>query len=76
MGSADTARDIHGFAIKLKTDQGNLDWVLLDTPTFFIRDPGKYPDLVHATKKNPQTNLKDPDMFWVFLCLLNRNSYY
>jgi catalase len=76
LGSADTARDIHGFAIKLKTDQGNLDWVLLDTPIFFIRDPGKYPDLVHATKKHPQTNLKDPDMFWVILYLLNRNSDY
>jgi catalase len=66
LGSADTARDAHGFAIKLKTPVGNWDLVLLSTPTFFIRDPGKYPDLVHATKRNPQTNLKDPDMFWDF----------
>ncbi|PPQ73471.1 hypothetical protein CVT26_010170, partial [Gymnopilus dilepis] len=65
-GSADTARDPHGFAIKLKTEQGNLDWVCLNTPTFFIRDPAKYPDLTHATKRNPQTNLKDHDMFWDF----------
>ncbi|KAJ7626526.1 catalase [Mycena polygramma] len=65
-GSADTARDVHGFSIKLKTDQGILDWVLLNTPTFFIRDPAKYPDLVHATKRNPRTNLKDPDMYWDF----------
>jgi len=43
-----------------------LDWVFLNTPTFFIRDPGKYPDLVHATKRNPRSNLKDPDMFWDF----------
>ncbi|KIK57498.1 hypothetical protein GYMLUDRAFT_246844 [Collybiopsis luxurians FD-317 M1] len=66
MGSADTARDLRGFSIKLKTEQGNLDWVLLNTPIFFIRDPGKYPDLTHATKRNPQTNLKDHDMFWDF----------
>ncbi|KAJ7802092.1 catalase [Mycena olivaceomarginata] len=65
-GSADTARDVHGFAIKLKTDQGILDWVCLNTPTFFIRDPAKYPDLVHATKRNPRTNLKDHDMYWDF----------
>ena len=64
LGSADTARDVHGFAIKLKTEQGILDWVFLNTPTFFIRDPGKYADLVHATKRNPQTNLKDHDTFW------------
>ncbi|KAF8624970.1 hypothetical protein AX15_005609 [Amanita polypyramis BW_CC] len=64
LGSADTARDTHGFAVKLKTVQGIWDWVFLNTPTFFIRDPAKYPDLVHATKRNPQTNLKDPDMFW------------
>ncbi|KAH9953690.1 catalase [Russula dissimulans] len=66
MGSADTARDTHGFAIKLKTEQGILDWVFLNTPVFFIRDPGKYADLVHATKRNPQTNLKDHDILWDF----------
>ncbi|KAF8808764.1 catalase [Phlegmacium glaucopus] len=65
-GSADTARDVHGFAIKLKTDDGIFDWVLLNTPTFFIRDPAKYPDLVHVTKRNSRSNLKDPDMLWDF----------
>ena len=30
-GSADTARDVHGWAMKLYTDQGNLDWVFNDT---------------------------------------------
>ena len=64
-GSADTARDVHGFSIKLKTIYGNLDWVFLSTPVFFIRDGGKFPDLVHATKRHPQTNLRDPDTFWV-----------
>ncbi|KAF8799198.1 heme-dependent catalase [Phlegmacium glaucopus] len=63
-GSADTAWDVHGFTIKLKADDGILDWVLLNTPTFFIRDPAKYPDLVHGTKRNPRSNLKDPNMLW------------
>jgi len=66
LGSADTARDIHGFAVKLKTDEGIWDWVFLNTPTFFIRDPAKYPELVHAAKKSPQSNLPDADMTWVF----------
>lgn len=30
-GSADTVRDVHGFAMKLYTDQGNLDWVFNNT---------------------------------------------
>lgn len=28
-GSADTARDPRGFAIKMRTEEGNLDWVRL-----------------------------------------------
>jgi catalase len=31
-------------------------------PVFFIRDPAKFPSLVHAQKRNPQTNLKDASM--------------
>lgn len=41
-GSPDTARDPRGFAIKIRTDEGNLDWVFNNTPVFFIRDPGAY----------------------------------
>src|SRR5690606_35982189 len=29
----------------------------------------KFPDFIHTQKRNPQTNLKDPDMFWDFLSL-------
>lgn len=39
MGSADTARDPRGFAIKFYTDEGNWDLVGNNTPIFFIRDP-------------------------------------
>ncbi|KAK8192476.1 catalase A [Zalaria obscura] len=38
-GSADTVRDVHGWAMKLYTDEGNLDWVFNNTPIFFVRDP-------------------------------------
>lgn len=41
-----------------------------NTPIFFIRDPIKFPDFIHTQKRNPQTNLKDPDMFWDFLSLV------
>lgn len=30
-GSADTVRDVHGWAMKLYTEEGNLDWVFNNT---------------------------------------------
>ncbi|KAH9945512.1 catalase [Amylocystis lapponica] len=66
-GSADTARDPRGFALKLKTEEGNLDWVFNNTPVFFIRDPAKFPHFIHTQKRDPQTHLKDADMFWDYL---------
>ncbi|CCH57841.1 hypothetical protein TBLA_0A00410 [Henningerozyma blattae CBS 6284] len=66
-GSADTVRDPRGFATKFYTEEGNLDWVYNNTPVFFIRDPSKFPHFIHTQKRNPQTNLKDADMFWDFL---------
>jgi catalase len=68
-GSADTERDPRGFAIKFYTEDGNYDLVGNNTPIFFIRDPQKFPDFIHTQKRNPQTNLKDPNMFWDFLSL-------
>jgi catalase len=69
-GSADTERDPRGFAIKFYTEEGNWDMVGNNTPVFFIRDPSKFPDFIHTQKRNPQTNLKDPNMFWDFLSLV------
>jgi catalase len=68
-GSADTERDPRGFAVKFYTEEGNYDMVGNNTPVFFIRDPLKFPDFIHTQKRNPATNLKDPDMFWDFLSL-------
>jgi len=68
-GSADTARDPRGFAVKFYTEQGNWDMVGNNTPIFFIRDPILFPSFIHTQKRNPQTHLKDPDMFWDFIGL-------
>ncbi len=68
-GSADSARDPRGFALKFYTEEGNYDMVGNNTPVFFIRDPLKFPDFIHTQKRRPGTNLKDADMFWDFLSL-------
>ncbi|KAL3881095.1 hypothetical protein ACJMK2_027558 [Sinanodonta woodiana] len=68
-GSADTARDPRGFAVKFYTEDGNWDLVGNNTPIFFIRDPMLFPNFIHTQKRNPQTHLKDPDMFWDFITL-------
>lgn len=68
-GSADSERDPRGFAVKFYTEEGIYDFVGNNTPVFFIRDAIKFPDFIHTQKRNPASNLKDPDMFWDFLSL-------
>ncbi len=68
-GSADTERDPRGFAIKFYTEEGNWDLVGNNTPVFFVKDPKKFGDFIHTQKRNPKTNLKDPNMFWDFFSL-------
>ncbi|XP_055609755.1 catalase-like [Uranotaenia lowii] len=68
-GSADTARDPRGFAVKFYTDDGVWDLTGNNTPIFFIRDPILFPSFIHTQKRNPATHLKDPDMFWDFITL-------
>jgi catalase len=63
-GSADAVRDARGFAVKFYTDEGVFDFLGNNVPFFFIRDPQKFPSLVHAQKKNPASNLKDATRFW------------
>lgn len=69
-GAADTERDIRGFAMKFYTDEGNWDLVGNNTPVFFLRDPMKFPDLNHAVKRDPRTNLRSADNNWDFWTLL------
>ena len=69
-GAADAERDIRGFAIKFYTEEGNWDVVGNNTPVFFLRDPLKFPDLNHAVKRDPKTNLRSADNNWDFWTLL------
>ena len=65
-GAADAERDIRGFAMRFYTEQGNWDLVGNNTPVFFFRDPLKFPDLNHAVKRDPRTNMRSPTNNWDF----------
>lgn len=65
-GAADAERDIRGFAIKFYTEEGNWDLVGNNTPVFFLRDRLKFPDLNHAVKSDPKTNLRSAKNNWGF----------
>jgi catalase len=49
-GSADTVRDVRGWATKFYTEEGNFDLVGNNMPVFFIQDAIKFPDFVHSVK--------------------------
>ena len=65
-GAADAERDIRGFAMKFYTEEGNWDLVGNNTPVFFLRDPLKFPDLNHAVKRDPRTNMRSANNNWDF----------
>ncbi|MGP4098186.1 catalase [Nonomuraea sp. KM90] len=72
-GSADTVRDVRGFATKFYTTQGNFDLVGNNFPVFFIQDGIKFPDFVHAVKPEPHNEIPQAqsahDTFWDFVQL-------
>ncbi|WP_263576553.1 catalase HPII [Acinetobacter pseudolwoffii] len=78
-GSADTVRDIRGFATKFYTEEGNFDLVANDAPVFFIQDGIKFPDFVHAVKPEPQTEIPTGasahDTFWDFVSLVPESAH-
>lgn len=73
-GSADLARDVRGFAVKLYTKQGNWDIVGNNIPVFFIQDAIKFPDLIHSVKEEPDRGFPQAqsahDNFWDFISLM------
>lgn len=69
-GAADAERDIRGFAVKFYTEDGIWDLVGNNTPVFFLRDPLNFPDLNHAIKRDPRTNLRSPQNNWDFWTML------
>jgi catalase len=78
-GSADTARDVRGFAVKFYTDAGNWDLVGNNIPVFFIQDAIKFPDLIHAAKPEPNNAIPQAatahDTFWDFVSLMPESTH-
>jgi catalase len=65
--SPETARDPRGFAVKFYTEDGNWDLVGNNLKIFFIRDPLKFPDMIHAFKPDPVTNIQNPERMFDFV---------
>lgn len=78
-GSADTVRDVRGFAVKFYTDEGNWDLVGNNIPVFFIQDAIKFPDVVHAVKPEPHHQMPQAssahDTFWDFISLMPESMH-
>jgi catalase len=78
-GSADMARDVRGFAVKLYTKRGNWDIVGNNMPVFFIQDAIKFPDLIHAAKAEPDSDFPQAqtahDNFWDFISLMPESMH-
>lgn len=78
-GSADTVRDVRGFATKFYTEDGIFDLVGNNMPVFFIQDGIKFPDLVHAIKPEPHNQMPQAsaahDNFWDFISLMPESMH-
>lgn len=78
-GSADTVRDVRGFATKFYTEDGNYDLVGNNIPVFFIQDAIKFPDLVHSIKPEPHNEMPQAasahDTFWDFVVSAPENAH-
>ena len=78
-GSADTPRDVRGFAIKFYTDDGVWDLVGNNIPIFFIQDAIKFPDLIHAVKPEPHNEIPQAasahDTFYDFISLTPESTH-
>jgi catalase len=78
-GSADTVRDVRGFATKFYTTEGNFDLVGNNMPVFFIQDGIKFPDLVHSIKPEPHNEMPQAsaahDTFWDFISLMPESAH-
>lgn len=78
-GSADTVRDVRGFATKFYTVEGNYDLVGNNIPIFFIQDGNKFPDLVHSIKPEPHHEMPQAsaahDNFWDFISLMPESMH-
>lgn len=78
-GSADTVRDVRGFAVKFYTQEGNWDIVGNNIPVFFIQDAFKFTDLIHSVKPEPDTGVPQGQSahnnFWDFAYLHSETTH-
>lgn len=65
--SPETARDPRGFAVKMYTEDGNWDLVGNNLKIFFVRDAMKFPDMIHAFKPDPASNVPNPQRMFDFV---------
>ncbi len=79
-GSADTVRDVRGWATKFYTSAGNFDLVGNNMPVFFIQDGIKFPDLVHAVKPEADSEMPQAasahDTFYDFVSLAPETAHH
>jgi catalase len=73
--SPETVRDPRGFAVKFYTEDGNWDLVGNNLKIFFIRDAMKFPDMIHAFRPDPVTNIQDARRFFDF-CANSPESFH
>ncbi len=78
-GSADTVRDLRGFAVRFYTREGNFDLVGSSFPVAFVQDAMKFPDFVHALKPEPHHGMPQAssahDTFWDFASLMPETTH-
>ena len=78
-GSADTARDVRGFAVRFYTEEGNFDLVGNNIPVFFVQDAIKFPDLIHSVKPEPHNEIPQAssahDTFWDFISMVPETTH-
>ncbi|EJU01207.1 heme-dependent catalase [Dacryopinax primogenitus] len=78
-GSADTVRDVRGFAVRFYTEEGNWDLVGNNIPVFFIQDAIKFPDIIHAVNPEPHNEIPQAqtahDNAWDFFSLTPETSH-
>lgn len=78
-GSADTVRDVRGFATKFYTEEGNYDLVGNNIPVFFIQDGIKFPDIIHSVKPEPDNEIPQAssahDTFWDFVASAHETTH-
>ncbi|WP_062110156.1 catalase [Bacillus niameyensis] len=70
-GSYDTARDLRCKGVKFYTEEGNYDLTTIAMPVLINQDAMKFPDVIHAYKGEPRTDVPTAsgahDNFWDYV---------